>query len=114
MNTKEQIAKVQSNDWKAGKAGNVECRESDISAFEPKSKSDPRLKEFHFNMGNSSTGAIGICAVVQATSEEAALDILKAALPEEVPVHTIEGKVIYVEVYINPDNITLRDIDETC
>lgn len=76
-----------------------------------------KLKSYHFDLGNSSTGSIGMCARVKANSAEAALASLKKALET---LHGIELKanfdipdeIEYLNVYTNPEMITPNDIDE--
>lgn len=75
------------------------------------------MKSFHFDLGNSTKGPIGFCAVVKAKTEKEALALLKAALPTDVkidPCGTDEqnSAVEYIEVYFNDKAITLKDIDE--
>jgi hypothetical protein len=49
-------------------------------------KKKSALTSYHFDIGNSSTGPLGCCARVTATSRTAALKMLRAALPDEVNV----------------------------
>lgn len=70
---------------------------------------------YHFDIGNSSEGPIGLCARVTADSPEQALKLLKAALPEEIEVELVDGDdghVEYINVYLNDDFISTKDIDE--
>lgn len=67
---------------------------------------------YHFDVGNSSDGPLGLCARVLADSPEEALALLKAALPEEVEVDTDESRVEYINVYINDDYITVKDVGD--
>ena len=39
------------------------------------------MKSYHFSLGNSTFGAVGYCARVQANSRAEALKLLKEALP---------------------------------
>lgn len=71
------------------------------------------MKSFHFDVGNSNDGPIGMCARVQAETPEQALELLKAYLPEEVEVDGNTPGVEYVRVYINDANITVKDVTET-
>lgn len=78
-----------------------------------------KLTSFHFDLGNSSAGPIGLCARVTARTAKRALEMLKESLPEELNLpHTEwtqkhEGEAIeYVRIYINPDAITTNDIDD--
>ena len=38
------------------------------------------MKSFHFDMGNSTTGPIGLCARIEAETEQQATDILRSLL----------------------------------
>ena len=73
-------------------------------------------KSYHFDLGNSSTGPIGFCACVTADSPKQALAALKDALPNDLQLSMAWGDVArgveYMTVYINPDAITVDDIDE--
>lgn len=72
------------------------------------------MNSYHFDLGNSTDGPIGFCARVTAESAEAAIEILKEALPESVEIgcHDETGSIEYLAVYLNADAITLSDIDE--
>jgi hypothetical protein len=75
------------------------------------------LKSYHFDLGNSNKGPIGMCARVRATSKEEAVTFLQGALPEEVSLdsETIgsgEPGVEYIQIYINTDNIKIRHVDD--
>jgi hypothetical protein len=81
-----------------------------------------RLRMYHFDLGNSSEGPVGACIAVAAhTAEEAVrkaqnvfgggldgvgLDYLIEVFDERV--HPDE----YCRVYLNPDALRIRDIDE--
>lgn len=73
---------------------------------------------FHFDCGDSNDGPVGFCARVKAETKEKALQILKNTLPTEVkarPASSDEkenGAIEYIEIYLNPDRITLNDIDD--
>jgi hypothetical protein len=72
----------------------------------------PQHYRYHFSLGNSSSGSIGFCAAVYATSEDDAIRLLRDALPESVTVHADIPAVDYVEVYFGDnDAITVADID---
>ena len=73
------------------------------------------MKEYHFDLGNSNEGTIGMCAVVKANDKEEAIATLKATLPSEMNVRidrdSPETKnVEYVTIYFNLDNIKRQDI----
>ena len=68
---------------------------------------------FHFDVGNSSTGPIGLCARVVATTKQAALQKARDALPEFVEIPTPDHPDIeYIHVYLNGNAITVEDIDD--
>lgn len=81
-----------------------------------------RLARYHFDFGNSNTEAIGMCAVIVAPSELAAVAKLQAALKALYPENEImleqaddaapAAGVDYICVYLNPANITTKDIDD--
>ena len=67
---------------------------------------------YHFDVGNSNTGPVGFCVVVEAQTKELALNILKKHLPENVDVRLpFETGILSADVYLNPDNVTVDDID---
>lgn len=74
-----------------------------------------KLKSYHFNLGNSTKGPIGMCAQVKATSKKEAVEILQRVLPEELEIkHQVEDtdEIEYVNVYFGSENITIEDIDD--
>ena len=73
-----------------------------------------RIRSYHFNLGNSTDGHVGYCASVIATSKVHAVRILKGAIGLEAKIRPVEGdeRVEYIEVYFNPDKISVADIDE--
>jgi hypothetical protein len=82
-----------------------------------KTKTKPPLKSFHFDLGDSTDGPIGLCASIVAADKQAALQRLRDLLPLEVDVSISDSfqsarKGEYVCVYINPDMITVEDIDD--
>ena len=70
-----------------------------------------KVKSYHFCLGNSTEGPVGCCARVNATSEEEAVELLMAKLPDSVMVQGYGGSE-YIEVYLNNEAITKADIDE--
>ena len=77
------------------------------------------LKSFHFDCGDSSSGPVGFCARVTASSEEEAVEILHELINEkdgtfEVMASNVKGVpcVEYLTVYINPDEVTESCIDD--
>ncbi len=71
-----------------------------------------RLKSYHFDLGNSNVGSVGFCARITANSKAEALLILRAALMEQQNIGYTMNGVEYIQLYINHDNITEKDIDE--
>jgi len=74
-----------------------------------------KKKRYHFSLGNSSKGPIGFCGDVDAFSEKDALRKFRKAIPEEVSVRIdreTSRDVGYIQIYLNPDNMTIKDIDE--
>lgn len=70
------------------------------------------MHSYHFSLGNSRTGAIGLCARIRASSPAAAIKKLKSRLPETFSVQKDDGRIgEYIEVYINTDAITLDAVD---
>ncbi len=79
-----------------------------------KKKTPPKMKSYHFDVGNSTAGAIGLCARVTATSKAAAVHILRDNLPEEIEAVSFceePGKIEYLNIYINPEMVTIKNID---
>lgn len=75
------------------------------------------LKSFHFDVGDSTKGPIGLCARVLAHTEEEAVEILKAAMPDEVELKTFceeenKPRIEYLNLYINPNAFSTKDIDD--
>jgi len=75
------------------------------------------MASYHFSMGDSSRGPIGLCARVDADSEEQALsrlqDYLAACEDFELKRHVgSEPHIEYCNVYIAVENMTIKDIDE--
>ena len=72
------------------------------------------MPSFHFSIGDSSDGPIGMCGAVKARSKEQALEMLRESLPNEIPVLKI-GEVVgigYVNVYLNLDAIKVDDFEK--
>lgn len=84
-----------------------------------KSTETPKLTSFHFDLGNSTVGPIGMCARITSTSRERALEILKQRLPETIEIKNTpvrHGEQLqkgeeaqYITVYISTENITVKD-----
>lgn len=77
-----------------------------------------RLKSYHFSLGNSSDGPVGLCFRVLARSIPQAVEQAKELLAQEEWNNTrearpvIDNHVEYFSFYTNPDAITKKDIDE--
>jgi hypothetical protein len=79
-----------------------------------------RKHSYHFSCGNSTVGPIGFCARVDATSKREALQILQSCMPQAIPIEReLEfendedaARLEYFEVYLNPEAITIKNIDE--
>lgn len=80
-------------------------------------------KSYLIDFGNSSVGPIGACARIRAENPEAALEIFRELCPETVEVDVWEDdglldqtppprKVIYFNVYLNPEAVTLSEVGE--
>lgn len=78
--------------------------------------SKTKLKSFLISAGNSSAGPIGFCARIKAASKEEALELAKQMLPEDMyDLHKtfgLDDEVECLNVYINPDHITVADIPD--
>jgi hypothetical protein len=75
-----------------------------------------RLKNYHFDVGNSTKGSIGMCLRVQAHSKKEAVKIANDHLDAnqngiDVPEGDGNTEIEYCEVYLK-GNLTTRDIDE--
>lgn len=80
-----------------------------------------KRKNYLFSLGNSTDGPVGFCVRVIAPSKKVALQKLKEALPQDLELESFvdpdEGpdtaRVEYFNVYINPDAITVKDIEDS-
>ena len=79
------------------------------------------LKSFHFSVGDSTTGAIGLCARVKAETPEKAEERLREALENaecEIRLNVShasrpnDASIEYITAYVNTDFITAEDIDD--
>ena len=76
------------------------------------------MKTYHFSCGNSTHGAVGLCARVTSETREDALLKLGRALEAvsgscgEIPIQTDESGIAYISLYISPENIRVVDIEE--
>jgi len=74
-----------------------------------------RLKNFHFDFGDSNDGPIGGCARVLAYTKKEAVQKLKDAMPDEIEARSFcvsGGEVEYLNVYFNAENINTGHIDD--
>lgn len=69
---------------------------------------------FHFSAGDSIDGCVGLAASIVADSRAAALERLRALLPGEIELDFVGNMQAgeYVSVYLNPDALTVEDIDD--
>lgn len=70
------------------------------------------MPKYHFSIGNSSEGAIGLSARVTGSSREDALATLLDSLQEAHDISPDDPFVDYINVYINHEAITVEDINE--
>jgi len=72
------------------------------------------MPKYHFSLGDSNEGAVGMCGIVRAKSKEEAVEILREALPTQVdiPICEEEHRIEYFNLYINPKSIHVSDIDD--
>ena len=69
--------------------------------------------EYHFSVGNSTEGHIGLCAVVIADTPEQAVERLKESMAEDLDAAWDHSEhVQYSTVYLNPEAFTVDDIDD--
>jgi hypothetical protein len=75
------------------------------------------MHTYHFDIGDSTLGPIGMCAQICARSKMDALARLRSAIRDATgPLKEISishrGSVSeYINVYFEPDNLTFTDID---
>lgn len=72
---------------------------------------------YHFNIGNSTSGHLGMCARVTADTRKQAVailrDFLQACTDVDVKRNTDRNDAVeYCNVYINPDAVSLADIND--
>lgn len=77
------------------------------------------MTAYRISVGNSTTGPVGFVARVIAPNKVAALAMIQANLPEyftvfgDGPASTFHGKTMaHLNVYFNPDALTLKDVEE--
>jgi hypothetical protein len=73
------------------------------------------MPKYYFSIGNSTSGPVEFCALVEAAMPEEAVDRLKRVLPDELTADDRWGDKTssneYICVYLNADAITTDDID---
>jgi hypothetical protein len=75
------------------------------------------MHTYHFDIGNSTLGPIGMCAQIRARSKKDALARLRRAIRDatgplkEIPLGHRGSVSEYINVYFEPDNLTSSDID---
>lgn len=67
---------------------------------------------FHFDIGNSNEGPIGMCARIQAKTRSEALELLRDALGDYAEISSAAGPIEYIHVYFNGEAIDESDIDD--
>ena len=75
------------------------------------------MPKYHFDIGDTGSKPLGMCAWVKAESKQAAVIILKDAIwgaygEGLIDLKIGDDEVEYCHVYLDPDNITVEDIDE--
>lgn len=70
------------------------------------------MKSYHFDIGNSNDGPLGMCARISANSREEALERLRGKLEfvDQVLVEDTDDE--YIALYVNEQAIVLDDIDD--
>jgi len=71
------------------------------------------MNSYHFSLGNSTDGAIGFCARINARNLDHALRELQHRLDKHTinrEVELILSKDEYVTIYLNPDAVSVEDI----
>jgi hypothetical protein len=86
------------------------------------------MRTYHFDLGNTTKGCLGLCAAVFANSKREAVQLLKDAFENSAPIdasverdtqyqgtvalHLRAEAVEYVHVYLNLGKLTSRHIDD--
>jgi hypothetical protein len=70
------------------------------------------MNSYHFDIGNSNDGPLGMCARVDAPDPDTALAILQERIDTltrgwEIELQPCTSKGEYIAVYFNPDNLTV-------
>ncbi len=71
-----------------------------------------KRRAYHFSLGNSSTGPVGFCARIIASSKEEAVRLMRETMSEEYMVVEYLDEVVYFQVYFNRSAVSEKDIDE--
>lgn len=76
----------------------------------------PKENSYHFNLGNSDDGPLGMCARINGSSKEDALERLKSMIPEDMEI-LIENPDLesgeYIAFYVNEKHISEKDVDDS-
>ncbi len=86
------------------------------------------MKRFHFDLGDSEKGCLGLCASVLADSEQEAVQQLRNAFDKasvisasvdrdggyrgSVALELLDTEVEYVHIFLNFDNLKTQSIDD--
>jgi hypothetical protein len=73
------------------------------------------MNRYHFSIGNSRVGPVGYCAEVDADTQDEAIATLRSAIEEincELSAIDDAYGIRYLQVYLNPNAIKPRHIDE--
>ena len=68
------------------------------------------MPHFHFDVGDTMQGPLGLCARIEADTSEEAVTRLREVMGNEMEV--MANGIEYVRVYFNPDWIEAKHIDE--
>jgi hypothetical protein len=77
-----------------------------------------RMNSYHFSLGDSTSGLLGLCAEVVAQTREEASAKLRTALESALGplgvlhVPSEDPLVRYLNIYVNPNFVGARQIDE--
>ena len=84
---------------------------------QPRGRLRTTMREYHFNCGNSTRGAVGLCGIVRARNRTEALRTVRRVLGElagqcgEIGLQPPDGSIAYVNVYVSPENVRPADIE---
>ncbi len=73
------------------------------------------MPAFKFDLGNSTTGPIGMVLRVRAETKEQALAIVQSndCLPWCVELGSELQSIVYANVYLSMENVRIEDVQET-